>query len=251
MNDQAEQQRFPAWARGPGWDRWRGFLWRHKVWAVAVGVVIGLVLSQIPRQIAHAETGEPLVDDGNYMATDPAIGTFTMDSRICLPGGSVELGCLWSTAKEVTKARAGYFTKKSGFNPDNVFVHPALARNAFADGIAAKIVKGNRDNIYAKYDPVPHVCNTDQCLAYKMYDAIANDASCASRGVPTNEAGTCARTPQSSITQQGVINGISLAVCGAGVAIAVVTGGKGAALVAGGMGGACVWDAWKTWVFGN
>jgi hypothetical protein len=216
----------------------------HKVWALLIGIVIALLLSALPRELAHADVADTL----DPMATDPSIGSFTLDQRMCLPGGSVELGCLWSTAKEVNKAQAGYFTKKSGFNPSNVFAAPAKTRDLFATHIANKITSNNQGVIYQKYDPA-RTCNNDQCLAYKMYGEIVNDASCATKGVPTNEAGTCARQPQSSITYAGVVNGISVAVCGSAVAIAVVT--KAPPLVAGGIGGGCVWDAWKTWVFGH
>ena len=231
-----------------GWHRraYNEWIQRHKVLTVIISFLLMTAILQIPKVIAHAETGDPLVNDSDPMLVPAGI---PIDSSICLPSGSPDLQCLWSIPTEVSKFRAGFFKHAHGLDTDLVFTRPAMVRQTFQDQIQPLITNGNRANLYAKYDPVPHVCQTDSCLAFKMYDSMMSDASCATKGKPTNLANTCVRAPQ-QMTQQDVFGAVDVILCGVAIAAVVVaTDGAGIALAVGGAGGACVWALWRDIAF--
>jgi hypothetical protein len=210
--------------KGPEWaEPLREFARKHRVWFAIGFFTLLLIVTQLPHVVFGATPDR----------TEPGV----FRPHICRPSGTPDDVCLWSTAVEVQKWREGYFDKKSGFNPSVVFAAPAASKEIIVDKITTKLKNQGT--------ALPASCQgSERCYAYQLYGEIVSDASCVTKGVPTNQAHTCARTPESSITKQGVINGISVVLCGGVIALGIFTKAT-SSLMAGAGGAVCTWDLWK------
>jgi hypothetical protein len=210
------------------WDDVRKFHDDHPIIYGVIFLTIIVVIISLPKIVFGAEAHPKPTVTASADIIEPSI---------CRPSGTIEEVCLWSSAVEVQKFKAGFFDRKSGFNPSFVFAEPVHAKEVIVDHITTKL---NNQNT-----PIPANCaGSERCYAYSLYAQIVSDASCVTKGIPTNDAHTCAKTPESSITQQGVINGIDIGLCGFTVAIGIFKGGAGR-LIAGTGASLCTWNAWK------
>jgi len=213
---------------GPFWVEIRRFGREHRIWFAIGFLLLTVIAYQLPRVVFGAEA-KPI----------PALGDRgTVQPHVCRPSGTPDELCLWSVAVEVQKFKDGFFDRKSGFNPANVFVAPKDAREVVVNHITARL-KGQAD------PPIPAQCaGSERCYAYMLYDKIVNDGSCITKGVPTNDANTCIRTPESSITKQGIIDMISVTLCGGVVAWGFFKKLTSKGLFAMGQS-SCAWQLWR------
>ncbi len=163
-----------------------------------------------------------------------------------------EASCCPKLARQYArKFRRGRIHHAHGFRPGKVFHAPRKARRIIV----------NKTYRYLKSHPghlkeIPRPAglrggceSNERCFAYKLYGEMVDDASCVSRGVPTNRAGTCLRTPESKLTKEQVQRLGLVTLCGGSVAFGAATSplsGGATAFIAMWGAAACGWSFWMT-----
>ena len=186
--------------------------------------------------------------------SDKAFGSVPVQ-RSVVSGEETQAGearcCPRLARKYARQFRSGRIHHASGFRPGRVFHAPRRARRVIVNK-THRYLRSHPGHLRSLPAPagLRSGCDTsERCYAYRLYAEMREDASCVSRGVPSNRAHACIRPPESKLTKEQIQKLGGLVLCGGSVAFGVATSPFSAgttAFVAMWGAAACGWSFWMS-----